>query len=255
MDRLVFTALDTVTAQRFERQSITNELANLSTVGFKASYVTALETIKVAGGGFDSRFLTRIIEADTINLTPGTPLATGRPLDIMMNGGAVLGVQAEDGTLAFTRRGDLRVSQAGLIETGTGDLVLDAGGAPLAAPPGAKLSFAPDGALFASDPNAPEAASVEVGRLYLRDGDAVRLVRRTDGLFTPYESDAVGEGDIPGDGAGLGVTSGALENSNASAMGAMVRMIDLSRSFETNIRIIKQTKDLDQQSASMMRLA
>jgi flagellar basal-body rod protein FlgF len=94
-----------------------------------------------------------------------------------------------------------------------------------------------------------------VGRLYLRDGDAVRLVRRTDGLFTPFESDAVGEGDIPGDGAGLGVTSGALEGSNASAMGAMVRMIDLSRSFETNIRIIKQTKDLDQQSASMMRLA
>ena len=42
MDKLVFTALNTLSAQRFERQSITNELANLSTVGFKKSYETAL---------------------------------------------------------------------------------------------------------------------------------------------------------------------------------------------------------------------
>jgi flagellar basal body rod protein FlgC len=38
-------------------------------------------------------------------------------------------------------------------------------------------------------------------------------------------------------------------------MDAMVRMIDLSRSFETNIRIMRETKDIDQQGASMMRLA
>jgi len=48
MDKLVFTALSTLSAQRFERQSITNELANLSTVGFKKSYETALETLKRA---------------------------------------------------------------------------------------------------------------------------------------------------------------------------------------------------------------
>jgi flagellar basal-body rod protein FlgF len=53
----------------------------------------------------------------------------------------------------------------------------------------------------------------------------------------------------------LSVTSGALEGSNASAMDAMVRMIDLSRSFETNVRIMRETRDLDQQGASMMRLA
>jgi flagellar basal body rod protein FlgC len=38
-------------------------------------------------------------------------------------------------------------------------------------------------------------------------------------------------------------------------MDAMVRMIDLSRSFETNVRIMRETRDLDQQGASMMRLA
>lgn len=130
MDKLVFTALNTLSAQRFERQSITNELANLSTVGFKKSYETALETLKVSGGGFDSRFLTRIVEVDIINMKPGTPMATGRALDVMMNDATVLGVQAEDGSLAFTRRGDLRINDAGLVENGAGDLVLEAGGGP-----------------------------------------------------------------------------------------------------------------------------
>ena len=141
MDKLVFTALNTLSAQRFERQSITNELANLSTVGFKKSYETALETIKVSGSGFDSRFLSRIVEADIINMKPGTPMATGRSLDLMMNDATVLGVQAEDGALAFTRRGDLRINDAGFVETGGGELVLEAGGAPLSVPPGSQVSF------------------------------------------------------------------------------------------------------------------
>jgi len=255
MDKLVFTALNTLSSQRFERQSITNELANLSTVGFKKSYELALETIKVSGGGFDSRFLTRVVEVDIINMKPGTPMATGRALDVMMNDATVLGVQAEDGSLAFTRRGDLRINDAGLVETGAGDLVLEAGGGPLSVPPGSMVSFGPDGAVYATDPLAPEAAPVTVGQLYLRDGSEARLVRRSDGLFTPFEEDSAGNGDIPiGDGM-LSVTSGALEGSNASAMDAMVRMIDLSRSFETNVRIMRETRDLDQQGASMMRLA
>ena len=149
MDKLVFTALNTLSAQRFERQSITNELANLSTVGFKKSYETALETLKVSGGGFDSRFLTRIVEVDIINMKPGTPMATGRALDLMMNEATVLGVQAEDGALAFTRRGDLRINDAGFVETGGGELVLEAGGAPLSVPPGSKVTFGADGVVYA----------------------------------------------------------------------------------------------------------
>jgi len=94
-----------------------------------------------------------------------------------------------------------------------------------------------------------------VGQLYLRDSSEARLVRRSDGLFAPFAEDSIGNGDIPLGGGMLSVTSGALEGSNASAMDAMVRMIDLSRSFETNVRIMRETRDLDQQGASMMRLA
>ena len=255
MDKLVFTALNTLSAQRFERQSIANELANLSTVGFKKSYETALETVKVSGEGFDSRFFSRIVEADIINMSPGTPMATGRSLDIMMNNAAVLGVQSEEGSLAFTRRGDLSINDAGFVENGAGDLVLEAAGAPLSVPPGSTVTFGPDGSVYASDALSPEAPPVRVGQLYLRDSNEARLVRRSDGLFTPVSEDAVGDGDIALGAGVLSITSGALESSNASATEAMVRMIDLSRAFETNVRIMRETRDLDQQGASMMRLA
>lgn len=255
MDKLVFTALNSLQAQRFERQALTNELANLSTTGFKKSYETAIETIKVQGSGFDSRFFSRIVEVDVINLSPGAPMATGRPMDIMINGEGVLGVQAEDGGLAFTRRGDMKVTAEGLVTLGDNSLVLEASGSPLAAPPGSTLSFGPDGTVYAGDLTQQGQAPIQIGQLFLRDASDVDLVRRPDGLFTPISDGSSDTGDIPPNGKAVAITPGALEGSNASAMEAMVRMIDLSRSFETSIRIMRETKDLDQQGASMMRLA
>jgi len=56
MDRLAFTAAQGITEKAVARQLMNNELANVSTVGFKRSYDTALKAIKVEGGGFDTRF-------------------------------------------------------------------------------------------------------------------------------------------------------------------------------------------------------
>jgi Flagellar basal body rod protein len=190
-----------------------------------------------------------------IDLSPGAPMATGRSMDIMVNGTGVLGVQAQDGSLAFTRRGDMTTTPEGLVTLGDGSLVLEASGAPLAVPPGSTLSFGPDGAVYASDVTQQGQAPVQIGQLFLRDAANADLVRRVDGLFTPVAGNATATGDISTSNAAVSITPGALEASNASAMEAMVRMIDLSRSFETNIRIMRETKDLDQQGASMMRLA
>ena len=53
----------------------------------------------------------------------------------------------------------------------------------------------------------------------------------------------------------VGVIPQALEGSNVSAIEAMTRLIDQSRSFETQIRIIKETKGLDESGATMMKNA
>ena len=251
MDRLIFTANATIREMATARQVLVNELANVSTVGFKGSYDVALQSVKVEGAGFDTRMQAQAVARDLIRLTPGTLMATGKPTDIALADSAVMTVQAPNGELAFTRRGDLRVSINGQLETGNGHLVLgDAG--PIAIPPGLVVSINPDGGVYARDPNLPgNVPAQQVGQLGLRDASQVSLVRREDGLFKvadqPPGSDFASGPQLPA------VIPQALEGSNVSAIEAMARLLDHSRSFETQMRIIKETKTLDESGSSMIR--
>jgi flagellar basal-body rod protein FlgF len=253
MDRLVFTSNATIKEQATARQVLVNDLANVSTVGFKSSYDVALQSVKVEGPGFDSRYQAQAVARDQIRLTPGPVMATGRPMDIALADKAVLTVQAPNGDVAFTRRGDLKVNPQGQLENGSGHLVLGNGG-PIAIPPGMMVSINPDGTIYAKDPAQDAAApSVLIDQLRLRDGTDARLGRRADGLF---KVDGQPDGtDIALGNAQPRLIPQALEGSNVSAIEAMTRLIDQSRSFETQIRIIKETKALDESGASMMKTA
>lgn len=253
MDRLVFTSNATIKEQATARQVLVNDLANVSTVGFKSSYDVALQSIKVEGAGFDTRYQAQTVARDLIRMEPGPVMATGRPLDVALAGTAVLTVQAPNGDQAFTRRGDLKVNIQGQLENGSGHLVLGEAG-PIAIPPGLLVRINPDGSIYARDPaQVGAAADVLVGQLRLRDTTGVSLARRDDGLFKVSEKP---------DGTDIALTNvlpkvipQALEGSNVRAIEAMTRLIDQSRSFETQIRIIKEMKGLDESGASMMKAA
>jgi flagellar basal-body rod protein FlgF len=252
MDRLIFTSLKSVTEQRVRREMLTNELANVSTVGFKRSFESALRTIKVQGPGFDSRFMPVLEQRDVINLEPGVRMVTGRKLDVAMDGSTVMGVTAKDGQLAFTRRGDLRVSPTGVLENGDGVAIRGPGG-PINVPQGFEIDVVADGTVFATDPNNPNQPPQQVGQILLRDASAVQLGRREDGLFKPFPPFANGEGDFQSGPIPPSVAAGTLEGSNVSPIEGMVRMLDHNRSFESQIRIIKETRNLDESGATMLR--
>lgn len=253
MDRLVFTSNATIKEQATARQVLVNDLANVSTVGFKSSYDVALQSVKVEGAGFDSRFQAQAVSRDLIRMQPGSIMGTGRPLDIAMADRGVMTVQAPNGDMAFTRRGDLRVNIQGQLENGAGHLVMGEGG-PITIPPGLMVSIQPDGSIYARDPaQVGPAPDVRIDQLRLRDASDVKLARRQDGLFK-VDGQADGS-DIPV-GANLPkVIPQALEGSNVSAIESMTRLIDQSRSFETQIRIIKEMKGLDESGSSMMKTA
>ena len=253
MDKLVFTSNSTIKEMAIARQVLVNDVANVSTVGFKSSYDVALQSVKVQGVGFDTRIQAQAVARDLIRLEPGAVMATGRPLDIAIAGRAVMAVQAPNGDMAFTRRGDLKVNIQGQLETGKGHLVMGEGG-PINVPPGLMVSINPDGSVYARDPNqVGPAASVLIDQLRLRDASETPLSRRADGLF-----------DVADKPAGTDITNGAetpqvipqaLEGSNVNAIEAMVRLMDHSRSFETQMKIIKETKSLDESGSSMMKTA
>ena len=135
MDRLAFTAAQGIAEKAVARQLMTNELANVSTVGFKRSYDVALQAIKVEGSGFDSRFEPRAIPSERVLLDAGQVMATGRKTDIAMVGATVMGVDAANGDIAFTRRGDLRTDAQGTLVNGEGSVIRGVGG-PIVSPRG-----------------------------------------------------------------------------------------------------------------------
>ena len=253
MDRLAFTSLKSVTEERIRREMLTNELANITSVGFKRSFESTTKTIKVQGPGFDSRLMPVLEQRDQINLAPGVRMITGRKLDVSIDGTGVLGVRAKNGDIAYTRRGDLHVNNAGLLETGGGHAVLGENAAPINVPVGFDLEIGPDGSIWARDPNNGEQPAVQVGRLMLRDASTTPLGRREDGLFKAYGDGVLPNGDFPTGPVPVGVTAGAVEGSNVSPIEAMVRMLDQTRSFETQIKIIKESRGLDESGATMLR--
>jgi flagellar basal-body rod protein FlgF len=252
MDRLAFTALAAVQGNAKVRAQVTNALANVSTVGFKESLQVAVDTVKIDGAGYDTRFQPTVHTRDMINLKPGAVAMTGNPMDVSMNDQTVLGVQANNGEIGFTRRGDLRVSATGVVENAAGQLVLGEAG-PLTVPPGQLVTISPDGTMFASSPTEREAPAVLIGKLMLRDASETNLIRREDGLFEPLELEYRGT-DFPSGPNAASVQSGVLEGSNVNPVEAMIKMMDFSRSFEAQIKMIKEARSIDETGSTMMRI-
>jgi flagellar basal-body rod protein FlgF len=252
MDRLAFNAVVAINEQQVARQMTTNELANVSTVGFKRSFEAAMRAVAIDGPGLPTRSQPQAFTIDLINLSPGSQMSTGRDLDISMDEKSVLGVSAPDGKLAFTRRGDLRINSSGVLENGGGHLVQSQNGGAITIPPGLLVTINKSGAVYGVDPAlAGTVAPVLVGNLMLRDASQTALERTENGLFKvsgkPAGTDITAGAVLPS------LTSRALEGSNVNAMEVMVKMMSQSRSFEQQVNLIKESKQCDESGASMMK--
>ena len=252
MDRLAFNAVAAINEQRVARQMSTNEMANATTVGFKRSFESSVRAIEVEGAGLKTRFQPQSFTEDYISMKAGPVMVTGHDLDISLSAHSVLGVTAPDGTLAFTRRGDLRVNAAGALETGNGNVVRSQSGGALTVPLGVKVTINSDGSVYGIDPaQVGTVAPVLIANLLLRDSSTTPLQRREDGLFAVAGAPK-GQDITPGP-ITPGLTSGALEGSNVNAIGVMVKMMDQARSFEMQVNMIKESKTCDESGATMMK--
>ena len=252
MDKGIYTAVGSINAQRMQETNAIHELANVSTVGFKKAYQIALESYRVDGDGFKTRFLAANAPSGVVNLTPGSRIATGNAMDIFMNDQTVLGVQNAEAQVAFTRRGDVRVNQNGELALVTGELVLDDGGGAIVPPVDQILSISDEGVVYAVDPEQEVAEPQEVARLMLRDASGVSLEKMEDGLFKVLGQPA---GDFETGPNAVSISSSQLEGSAANAMETMVQMMNGVRSFEMKMKLVKELGDLGDSNNTLMRLS
>lgn len=245
MDRLIYTNLSALKGAQARQTATANNLTNASTPGFRAEMAEA-QALWLRGPQVDGRAMAseEVIGADMRN---GTVSATGRDLDIAIEGPALLAVQAEDGGEAYTRRGDLQLAESGLLTTGDGHPVLGTQGA-LIVPPADSLRIDREGRVWIVPQGGDPAAPQEIGRLKLASPVGSTVQKGLDGLFR------VPDGGILPDDPGARIKSGALEGSNVNATFALTEMIEASRSWDVQLKMIGDARDLDTATAELMQL-
>ncbi len=241
MDRLIYLAMSGAKATMQRQETLANNLANVSTVGFRAE-LAAFRAVPVEGSGASTRVYS-LESTPGYDASPGQVAATGRNLDVAMRGASWLAVQGRDGTEAYTRGGSLDVDAEGQLVTSSGLLVLGDGG-PIQVPPETQVSIAADGTVSATAANG---RSTSIGKLKLVTPEAP-LVRGGDGLFRGSD------GELAAD-ASARLQDGALEGSNVSAVETMVQMIAAARQFEAQMRSLTTAEGNDKTASQLLSVS
>jgi len=129
----------------------------------------------------------------------------------------------------------------------SGQAVLGDGG-PLLVPPYQSISIGHDGTVSIVPDGQGPAAQAVVGRIKLVNPAPGSLQKAGDGTLRP-----VNGGTLPAD-AAVKVTPAALEGSNVSTVGAMVQMIETSRQYELQVRLMQAAEKADQASSRLLSL-
>ena len=245
MDRMLYVAMNG--AKQIELHQATNahNLANASTAGFRADF-DAIRSLPVYGPGNPTRVFS-VDERSGIDFSNGRVSQTGRDLDVSVNGEGFIAIQAPDGSEAYTRAGDLRIVNGGLLQTSDGNGVLGNDG-PIALPPFEKINIAADGSISIVPVGQGASNLAVIDRIKLVNPPLDQLKKGLDGLIQ-----ASGKASFAAD-ASVQIVSGAVEGSNVNSVAELINMIELARKFEMHVKLMETAENNDASSASILRL-
>ncbi|NOI68151.1 flagellar basal body rod protein FlgF [Vibrio sp. 99-8-1] len=249
MDRALFLAMSGAKQNMQEMQLRANNLANVSTTGFRADLAQA-RSMQAYGEGLPSRVFA-MTERPGHSFSQGSVVTTGRDLDITVEGDGWISVMDKAGQEGLTRNGNLHIDETGLLSNGSGHVVLGETGAPITLPiPLAKVEIGRDGTISVLPQGAPAEAMEVVDRIKLTQTNNRDLYKDTNGLFRSKDPNGVYTAD-----ANVKIMTGAIEGSNVNAVGEMTSLIDLQRQFEMQVKLMSNAEDMDKASDSLLRMS
>lgn len=231
MEKLIYTAVSGAELNNTALRVSANNLANISTVGFKADLEQA-QSMQVTGSGFRTRYQAQMTPVTT-DLSAGPMIETGRNLDIALSDGGYLEVIDNNGDPAYTRAGSLDVDADGFL-TVHGRRVQGNGG-DIQLPEFGEIEISPDGIINL----VPLGGGViaEEARIKLASSDDIML-KGKDGLLRAQNLQPLAQDNE------LRLRTGTLEGSNVNAVQEMIKTMNISRQFEMNIKMMKAADEL-----------
>jgi flagellar basal-body rod protein FlgF len=243
MDRGLYVAM-TGAKQIMQAQAMNNNnIANISTTGFRADTVS-FTSEPIYGPGYATRVNAVAGDSGT-DFSSGVLMNTSQPLDIAVNGKGFIAVQGADGKEAYTRAGQLQVSESGVVMTASGFPVLSESGQ-VNVPPATSVTIGVDGTVSVVPLGLSAAAQSQVDRIKLVNPPTSSLQKGSDGLFRSKNGTKLATDET------VTVNSGVLESSNVNAAQSLVNMIQLQRLYEFQIKSINSTDQNEQNAERMM---
>lgn len=244
MDRMLYIAMNGASHSLLQQAVTAHNLANVSTTAYKAQE-QAFRALPVVGPGAPTRTF-------VVDTTPGADLSvgairsTGRPLDVAVNGRGWIAVQDIQGQEAYTRNGSLQVGINGLLVTSNGMPVLGDGG-PISIPEDSELTIGNDGTITVVTNNQFNAMTA-IARIKLVNPLDEQMERGDDGLFRQRGGQpAVAD-------AAVTLAPAALEASNVNSVQALIDIIDQSRFFDMQIKLMQKADENANRAAQLMAL-
>lgn len=223
MENAIYATLTRQSGLMREMQVVANNIANISTTGFKREGVIFSEYVKALEEA-PSLSMARA-SARNRDLTQGTVERTGGSLDAAILGDGFFLISTPEGE-RLSRAGHFTQGPEGELLNPDGYSVLDEGGAPIVLPPGARhISLAQDGT-FSAD-GAPFA---RLGLWAPADPLSLRHV-----AGTLFDGDAI----EPMEEAGT-ILQGHLESSNVNPIPEVARMIEVQRAYELGQTLLER---------------
>jgi flagellar basal-body rod protein FlgG len=238
-------------AQQTQMDSISNNLANVSTTGFKRGRVAfedlLYQNVRQAGASSSQQTQlptglqlgTGVRPTATVRMhTQGNLQKTENPLDVAINGQGFFQIQLPDGSTGYTRDGSFNLDSNRQLVNSAGFAVSPA----ITLPPGAQsVTIGQDGTVTVT--LAGQTASQNIGQLQLASfPNAAGLESRGQNIYFETAASGAPIPNTPGtDGLGL-LQQGYLETSNVNVVEELVSMIQTQRAYEINSKAI-QTSD------------
>jgi flagellar basal-body rod protein FlgF len=233
MQSNIYVGLSAQLALQRRLDALANNMANVTTAGFRAEAMSFEELLSPNGPDSVS-FVSK--GENHLSLKNGELTQTGNALDVAVRGDSWLAIRTPTGT-AYTRDGRMQMTSEGVLTTLTGQPFLDAGGSPLQL-----------------DPNGPppvinKAGTVEqggnnVGALGLYRMPRGAKLTRAEGASVISDVPPVAELDFINN----GVVQGYVEKSNVNPVLEMTHLITIQRNFEAVSTMLRETETTLQDS-------
>lgn len=223
MDSGYYAACTALVARTQALDTVANNIANASTVGFRAER-NLFSSVLADAGSSSTAPLSPVINSYGIlsgtmaDVTQGTLETTGNDMDLAIEGKGYFSVQTANGPM-YTRNGAFQVSSKGQMVTAAGDPVLGDKG-PILIPNGSKISISADGTISSEGAVLGKVKIVEfpLGTELANAGNS--LYSAPQGV----KALAVAKDST--------VRQGALEGSNVNAVSSMIELVEAQRNAE-----------------------